>query len=74
VLSPGAHGIVVADITPAMATPVREAVLARRRPQMYGPLSLHRAPTDPNATTESKDVIVKALSWPASGKAPSDLP
>ena len=54
-------------------TPVREAVLARRRPQMYGVLALHRAPTDPNATTEPKDIMVKAVSWPASGKAPSDL-
>ena len=73
VLSPGAHGMVVAEITPSMATPVREAVLARRRPQMYGVLALHRAPTDPNATTEAKDIMVNAVSWPASGKAPSDL-
>jgi predicted amidohydrolase len=74
VLSPGAHGMVVAEITPLMATPIREAALARRRPQMYGLLALHRAPTDPNATAEPKDVIVKALSWPVSTKAPSDLP
>ena len=73
-LSPGAHGMVTAEITPAMAEPVREAVLERRRPQMYGILALHRAPTDPSATTEPKQVMVKAVSWLASGKAPSDLP
>ena len=74
VLSPGAHGMVVAEITPSMATPIREAVLARRRPQMYRVLALHRAPTDPNATTEPKDITVKALAWPTSGKPPFDLP
>jgi predicted amidohydrolase len=73
-LSPGAHGMVTAEITPAMAEPVREAVLERRRPQMYGILALHRAPTDQKATTEPIQVMVKAVSWLASGKAPSDLP
>ncbi len=74
VLSPGAHGIIIADIIPSAAEPVREAVLARRRPEMYGLLALHRAPTDPNATTASKEVVVRAVSWPASDKAPGELP
>jgi len=74
VLSPGAHGIVTAEITPSLAAPVRNAVLARRRPAMYGLLALHRAPTDANATTTPKDVMVKAVAWPASGKPPSALP
>jgi predicted amidohydrolase len=74
VLSPGAHGIVTAEITPSMSTPVRNAVLARRRPEMYGLLALHRAPTDANATTTPKDIMVKAISWPMSGKPPAALP
>ena len=74
VLSPGAHGMIVAEIKPSMSTPVRNAVLARRRPEIYGLLALHRAPTDPNATTTPKDVGVKAVSWPASGKPPASLP
>ncbi len=74
VLSPGAHGVIVAEITPSMAAPVRQAVLARRRPEMYGLLALHRAPTDPNVTTTPKDVTVKAVSWPVSGKPPAVLP
>lgn len=74
VLLPGAHGIVTAEITPSMSTPVRNAVLARRRPEMYGLLALHRAPTDANATTTPKDITVKAVSWPVSGKPPAALP
>jgi len=74
VLSPGAHGMVAAEITPSMSAPVRNAVLARRRPEMYGLLALHRAPTDSNATTTPKDVMVKAVSWPASNKPPAVLP
>ncbi len=74
VLSPGEHGTVTAEITPAMSTPVRDEVLARRRPEMYGILALHRAPTDPNAATTAKDVAVKAVSWPVSSKPPADLP
>jgi hypothetical protein len=66
--------MIEAEITPSMAEPVRKAVLARRRPEMYGILALHRAPTDPNATTTPKDVMVKALSWPVGSKAPDMLP
>lgn len=74
VLPPGAHGIVIAEITPSASVPVRKAVLARRRPEMYGLLALHRAPTDPNATTTAKDIMVEAISWPSSGKPPATLP
>lgn len=73
-LAPGAHGMITAEITPSMAAPVRDAILARRRPQMYGLLALHRAPTDPNATKTPKDVLVEAVSWPLSGKPPTVLP
>ena len=74
VLPPGAHGTLIAEIRPSQSEPVRNAVLARRRPEMYGLLALHRAPTDPSATTTPKDVVVKAVSWPASGKPPAALP
>jgi len=74
VFPPGAHGIVTAEITPSESAPIRKAVLARRRPEMYGLLALHRAPTDPNATLTPKDVAVKAVSWPVSSKPPAALP
>jgi predicted amidohydrolase len=50
VLSSGVHGVAIAEIEPAKSAPVRAALLARRRPEMYGLLALHRAPTDANAT------------------------
>lgn len=50
VLPSGVHGVAVAEIEPAKSAPVRAALLERRRPEMYGLLSLHRAPTDANAT------------------------
>lgn len=74
VFPPGAHGIIVAEIKPSMSAPARNAALARRRPEMYGLLALHRAPTDPNATPAPKDTTVKAVSWPLSGKPPAVLP
>jgi hypothetical protein len=49
VLSSGVHGVAIAEIESARSAPVRAALLARRRPEMYGLLALHRAPTDANA-------------------------
>jgi predicted amidohydrolase len=49
-LSPGVHGVAVAEIDPAKSRAVRATLLDRRRPEMYGLLALYRAPTDPNAT------------------------
>jgi predicted amidohydrolase len=74
VLPPGPHGIVTAEITPATSKAIRDAILARRRPEMYGLLALHRAPTDPNATLTSKDVMTKVVSWPAADTPPATLP
>jgi len=73
-LPPGAHGMVTAEITPSQSAPVRKAVLARRRPDMYGLLALHRAPTDPTATPTPKDITVKAISWAVSAKPPASIP
>jgi predicted amidohydrolase len=56
VLPSGVHGVAMADIAPADAAPVRAALLARRRPEMYGLLALHRAPTDAVATATPRRV------------------
>jgi predicted amidohydrolase len=58
VLPSGVHGVAIAQIEPAKSAPVRAALLARRRPEFYGLLALHRAPTDANATTTSHRVEV----------------
>ena len=57
VLPSGVHGVAIATIIPAKSAPVRKALLARRRPEMYGVLALHRAPTDPtNGTRQPQSV------------------
>ncbi len=57
VLPSGVHGVAIATIVPAKSAPVRAALLARRRPEMYGVLALHRAPTDPtNGTGQAQSV------------------
>jgi predicted amidohydrolase len=58
VLPSGVHGVAMAEITPAASAPVRAALLARRRPEMYGLLALHRAPTDAVATVASRKVTL----------------
>lgn len=59
VLPSGVHGVVIADIVPAELAKVRAALLARRRPEMYGLLALHRAPTDAAATATPR--LVKLM-------------
>ncbi len=58
VLSPGVHGVITAEIEPAKSAPVRAALLQRRRPELYGLLAIHRAPTDANAASEARDVEI----------------
>ena len=58
VLPSGVHGVVTADILPADSAKVRAALLARRRPEMYGLLALHRAPTDAVATAAPRRVEI----------------
>jgi predicted amidohydrolase len=58
VLPSGVHGVAVAEIEPAKSAPVRAALLERRRPELYGLLSLHRAPTDANATVTPHNVYI----------------
>jgi predicted amidohydrolase len=58
VLPSGVHGIAVAEIEPARSAPVRATLLARRRPELYSLLALHRAPTDANAAPVSHQVEI----------------
>ncbi len=58
VLPSGVHGVAIAEIEPTKSAPVRAALLVRRRPELYGLLALHRAPTDANATTTSHQVEI----------------
>ena len=59
VLAPGVHGVVTAEINPGKSASVRAALLQRRRPELYGLLAIHRAPTDANAATEAHTVNIK---------------
>lgn len=80
ILPSGVHGVAVATIEPAKSAPVRAALLERRRPEMYGVLALHRAPTDPingvsqpqslNLTIEAGDLTRPATTavWSAPKK------
>ena len=70
VLPSGVHGVAIATIEPDKSAPVRAKLLERRRPEMYGVLALHRAPTDPtNGGSQPKavEITVEAgnLSLPA---------
>jgi predicted amidohydrolase len=61
VLPSGVHGVAIAEIEPAKSAPVRAALLERRRPELYGLLALHRAPTDANASTVSHHVTISVM-------------
>lgn len=79
-LPSGVHGVAMATIEPAQSAPVRAELLKRRRPEMYGVLALHRAPTDPvNAISQPRSVHLSIASgdlsipvasviWPAPKK------
>lgn len=63
-LAPGLNGVYRATIKPAEADVYRDAILARRRVQLYMPhLALHRAPDDANATQERRQVLLSAAQW-----------
>jgi predicted amidohydrolase len=79
VLPSGVHGVITAEIDPAKSAPVRAALLQRRRPELYGLLAIHRAPTDANASTEAHAVDIaleggdaakpaESMSWSAPPK------
>jgi predicted amidohydrolase len=58
VLSSGVHGVAIAEIEPLKSARVRATLLERRRPELYGLVALHRAPTDANASTASHHVLI----------------
>jgi hypothetical protein len=69
VLPSGVHGVAVAEIEPARSAPVRAVLLERRRPELYGLLALHRAPTDANASAVSHHVPIAVMGGDASKPA-----
>lgn len=70
-LEPGLNGIFCATIDLDEADKQREAILAKRRPELYFPtLAFHRSPTDINATTTKTQTTFIAAQW---DKSTSDL-
>ena len=55
--------ILYAEIDPALYDNDQKRTLTRRRPELYGPLSFFRAPTDPLATKTGIDVTCSALQY-----------
>lgn len=63
-LEPGLNGIFCATISLDEADKQREALLAKRRPELYFPtLAFHRSPTDINATTTKVQTTLIAAQW-----------
>lgn len=63
-LEPGLNGIFSATIDLDEADKQREALLAKRRPELYFPtLASHRSPTDINATTTKVQATLIAAQW-----------
>lgn len=63
-LEPGLNGIFSATIDLDEADKQREALLAKRRPELYFPtLAFHRSPTDINATTTQVQTTLIAAQW-----------
>ncbi len=55
--------ILYAEIDPALYDNDQKKTLDRRRPDLYGPLTFFRAPSDPIATTQGTDVVCSALQY-----------
>lgn len=63
-LEPGLNGIFSVTIDLDEADKQREALLAKRRPELYFPtLAFHRSPTDINATTTKVQTTLIAAQW-----------
>ncbi|WP_321158246.1 nitrilase-related carbon-nitrogen hydrolase [Providencia stuartii] len=70
-LESGLNGIYSATIDLDEADKQRNALLAKRRPELYFPtLAFHRSPTDANATTTKTQATLIAAQWE---KSVSDL-
>lgn len=55
--------ILYGEIDPALYDNDQKATLARRRPELYGPLAFSRAPTDPTATRDGIALTCDALQY-----------
>lgn len=73
-LPPGVHGVAIANIDISQSKPVRDQLLKRRRPELYGLLALHRSPTDSQATTKIAQPKLSAQAAPASRPLAYDPP
>lgn len=63
-LEPGLNGIYSATIDLDEADTQRDALLAKRRPELYFPtLAFHRSPTDINATSTITQTTLIAAQW-----------
>ena len=51
VIKPGMQGFITADIDLSVGAPIQKSLLERRRPSLYGLLSLYRSPTNTEATS-----------------------
>lgn len=59
----GVQDAAIATIEPKKSTPIRAKLLTQRRPELYGVLALHRAPTDPTnggVKTQSVHLSIEA--------------
>lgn len=56
----GVANIVIAEIETATSKAVRDSLFALRRPELYGLLALHRAPTDADATSKPHRIEISA--------------
>jgi len=55
--------ILYGEIDPSLYDNDQRATLARRRPELYGPLAFFRAPADPTASTVGVDITCDALQY-----------
>lgn len=60
ILPSGVADIIIAEIEPARSKAVRDRLFALRRPELYGLLALHRAPTDAGATSNPHQIEISA--------------
>ena len=60
VTASGVTNILIAEIDPAAGKAIREKLSALRRPELYGLLALHRAPTDADASPKARPVELAA--------------
>lgn len=71
---PGMNGFISADIDLSVGKPIQTELLSKRRPELYGLLSLYRSPTNAQATTTIAKPIIAAQAASAQDKLAYDPP